>query len=116
MLEKMAWDASVMSVSAETDAAVMSIAMVAGTTEQSRWPFSTGVGTDMLSSTRALEDDEAMPPRPGSGVAQPLSNEDRSDIVQIADRKRSIGDKEMLGLDEIRHQSNGDRVSLSDRP
>ena len=50
---------------------------------QSRWPSSTGVGTDMHASTRALEDDEAVPSRSGSGVAQPLSEEDGSDIVRI---------------------------------
>ncbi len=38
MLEQMAADTSVMPVSAETDADVMSIAMVTGTTGQSRWP------------------------------------------------------------------------------
>ena len=54
MLEQMAWDASVMPVSTETDAGVMFIAMGAETTEQSRWPFSTGVGTDLHSSTPAL--------------------------------------------------------------
>ena len=58
MLEQMAWDATVMPVSKETDADVMFIAMVAETTEQSRWPSSTGMGTDMHSSTRALEDDD----------------------------------------------------------
>ena len=72
-----------MPVSTETDADVMFIAMVAETTEQSRWPSSTGVGTDMHSSTRALQDDEAVFPSPGSGVAPPLANEDRSDIVRI---------------------------------
>ncbi len=60
MLEQMAWDASVMPVSTVTDAGVMFIAMGAETTEQSRWPFSTGVGTDMQSSTLALQDDEAV--------------------------------------------------------
>ncbi len=60
MKEQMAWDASVMPVSAETDAGVMFIAMGAETTEQSRWPSSTGVGTDMHSSTLALQDDEAV--------------------------------------------------------
>jgi hypothetical protein len=79
----MAWDASVMPVSAETDAGVMFIAMGAETTEQSRWPSSTGVGTDMHSSTLALEDDEAVSPSPGNGMAQPLANEDRLDIVRI---------------------------------
>jgi hypothetical protein len=83
ILEQMTWDASVMPVSAETDADVMFIAMGAETTEQSRWPSSTGVGTDMRSSTLALRDDEAVSPSPGSGVAPPLANEDRLDIVRI---------------------------------
>jgi len=83
MLEQMVWDASVMPVSTEMDAAVMPIAMVAVTTKQSRWSSSTGVGTDMHASTRALEDDEAVSSRSGSGVAQPFSDEDRSDIVRI---------------------------------
>jgi hypothetical protein len=42
-----------------------------------------GVGSDMHSSTRALQDDEAVSPSPGSGVAPPLASEDRSDIVRI---------------------------------
>jgi len=83
MLEQMVWDASVMPVSTEMDAAVMPIAMVAVTTKQSRWSSSTGAGTDMHASTRALEDDEAASSRSGSGVAQPFSDEDRSDIVRI---------------------------------
>jgi len=37
----------------------------------------------MHASTRALEDDEAVSSRSVSGVAQPLSGEDRSGIVQI---------------------------------
>jgi hypothetical protein len=83
MLEQMAWDASVMPVLAETDAGVMFMAMGAETTGQSRWPSSTGGGTDMHSSTLVLQDDEAVSHSPGSGMAQPLANEDRSDIVRI---------------------------------
>ncbi len=37
----------------------------------------------MHASTRALEDDEAVSSKSVSGVAQPLSGEDRSGIVQI---------------------------------
>jgi hypothetical protein len=70
MMEQMAWDASVMPISTETDAAVMPIAMVAVTTEQSRWPSSTGVGTDMHASTRALEDDGARSSGTETGEAQ----------------------------------------------
>jgi hypothetical protein len=83
MLEQMAWDASVMLVSTESDANVMFIAMGAETIEQSRLSSSTGVGTDMHSSTLALQDDGAGSTSPGSGVAQPLANEDRLDIVRI---------------------------------
>ena len=83
MLEQMAWDASVMLVSTESDANVMFIAMGAETTGQSRLSSSTGVGTDMHSSTLALQDDEAGSTSLGSGVAQPLANEDRLDIVRI---------------------------------
>jgi len=72
-----------MLVSTESDANVMFIAMGAETIEQSRLSSSTGVGTDMHSSTLALQDDEAGSTSLGSGVAQPLANEDRLDIVRI---------------------------------
>ena len=67
MMEQRAWDASVMPISStETDADELPIARVAVTTEQSRWPSSTGVGTDLHASTQALEDDGADPARTGS--------------------------------------------------
>jgi hypothetical protein len=72
-----------MLVSTESDANVMFIAMGAETTAQSRLSSSTGVVTDMHSSTLALQDDEAGSTSLGSGVAQPLANEDRLDIVRI---------------------------------
>jgi len=45
----------------------------------------------MHASTRALEDDEAVSSRLGSGVAQPFSDEDRSDIVRIGPQAKYMG-------------------------
>ena len=67
MMEQMAWDASVLSISrSETDADELPIARVAVTTEQSRLSSSTGVDADMPASTQALEDDGDVPARVGS--------------------------------------------------
>lgn len=89
MMDQVAWDASVLSISTGMDVDVMSIAAVAVTTEQSTWSSSTGVDTDMQTSTRALVDDGAIPSGTESGETQPLSEEDSSEIVRSGSREEA---------------------------
>ena len=109
MMEQRAWDASVIPISStETDADELPIARVAVTTEQSRWPSSTGVGTDLHASTQALEDDGADPARTGSSdivqsgpraeppLAVPVSDAMVPTVSWQATLRRSPGNKEVL--------------------
>ena len=86
MMDQAAWDSSVMPIPTGTDADGMSIAVVAGTTEHSAWPSSTGVSTELRASTRALDDDGARSSRTETGEAQSISVEDSSGIVRSEPR------------------------------
>jgi hypothetical protein len=60
--------------------------VVAGTTEHSAWPSSTGVSTELRASTRALDDDGVRSSRTETGEAQSISVEDSSGIVRSEPR------------------------------
>ena len=63
-----------------------SIAVVAGTTDHSALPSSTGVSTKLRANTRALEDDGARSSVTEIGGAQSISVEDSSNIVRSGPR------------------------------
>jgi hypothetical protein len=98
-----------------------SIAVVAGTTDHSALPSSTGVSTKLRANTRALEDDGARSSVTEIGGAQSISVEDSSDIVRSGPRadlllRRIPGNKGRLNKDEYGHQSYVGRASHYDRP
>jgi hypothetical protein len=82
MMERAAWDSSVMPILTGMDADGTSIAVVAEATVHSALPSSTEVSTELRDSYRALDDDGATSFRTETGEAQSIFVEDSPSIVR----------------------------------